>query len=112
MVYLNFWATWCVYCDEEMPDLQALSEENEDLVVLAVNVREDKDLVESYLEEGGYTFPVLLDETGDISAKYLVSGMPTTYFINTKGILLDRIPGMMEKDQMEEILGKMRELEN
>lgn len=112
LVYLNFWATWCVYCDEEMPDLQALSEENEDLVVLAVNVREDKDLVESYLEEGGYTFPVLLDETGDISAKYLVSGMPTTYFINTKGILLDRIPGMMEKDQMEEILGKMRELEN
>ena len=112
LVYLNFWATWCGYCDEEMPDLQALNEENEDLIVVAVNVREGKDQVASYLEKGGYDFPVLLDEEGDIAAQYLVSGMPTTYFINSEGILLDRIPGMMEKDQMEEILGKMRELEN
>lgn len=112
LVYLNFWATWCVYCDEEMPDLQALNKENDDLVVVAVNVREDKDLVQSYLEEGGYDFPVLLDQEGEIAGTYLVSGMPTTYFINSEGVLLDRIPGMMDKDQMEEILGKMRELEN
>lgn len=112
LVYLNFWATWCGYCDQEMPDLQALNTENDDLVVLAVNVREDKELVQSYLDEGGYDFPVLLDEEGEITAKYLVAGMPTTYFINSEGILLDRYPGMMEKEQMEEILGKMRELEN
>ena len=112
LVYLNFWATWCGYCDQEMPDLQVLNAENEDLVVLAVNVRENIDIVQPYLEKGGYDFPVLLDEVGEISATYLVSGMPTTYFINSEGILLDRIPGMMDKDQMEEILGKMRELEN
>ncbi len=112
LVYLNFWATWCGYCDQEMPDLQALNTENDDLVVLAVNVREDKELVQSYLDKGGYDFPVLLDEEGEITAKYLVAGMPTTYFINSEGILLDRYPGMMEREQMEEILGKMRELEN
>ena len=112
LVYLNFWATWCGYCDQEMPDLQALNVENDDLVVLAVNVREDKDTVQPYLDKGGYDFPVLLDEEGEIATKYLVAGMPTTYFINSEGILLDRYPGMMEKDQMEEILGKMRELEN
>ena len=112
LVYLNFWATWCGYCDEEMPDLQALNAENDDLVVLAVNVREDKDTVGAYLEKGSYDFPVLLDLEGEIAGTYLVSGMPTTYFINSEGILLDRYPGMMDKDQMEEILGKMRELEN
>ncbi len=112
LVYLNFLATWCGYCDQEMPDLQALNTENDDLVVLAVNVREDKELVQSYLDKGGYDFPVLLDEEGEITAKYLVAGMPTTYFINSEGILLDRYPGMMEREQMEEILGKMRELEN
>ena len=112
LIYLNFWATWCGYCDQEMPDLQALNIENDDMVVLAVNVREDKELVQSYLDEGGYDFPVLLDEEGEIATKYLVAGMPTTYFINSEGILLDRYPGMMEKEQMEEILGKMRELEN
>ena len=112
LVYLNLWATWCGYCDQEMPDLQALNAENDDLVVLAENVREDKDTVQPYLDKGGYDFPVLLDEEGEIATKYLVAGMPTTYFINSEGILLDRYPGMMEKDQMEEILGKMRELEN
>ena len=112
LVYLNFWATWCGYCDEEMPDLQALNAENDDLVVLAVNVREDKDTVQAYLEKGGYDFPVLLDLEGEIAGTYLVSGMPTTYFINSKGVLLDRYPGMMDKDQMEEILGKMRDFEN
>jgi thiol-disulfide isomerase/thioredoxin len=112
IVYLNFWATWCGYCDQEMPDLQELSAENEDLVVLTVNVRENADTVKAYIEKGGYDFPVLLDIEGEVATRYLITGMPTTYFINAEGILLDRIPGMMDKEQMEEVLGKMRELEN
>ncbi|MDY0235773.1 MAG: TlpA disulfide reductase family protein [Gudongella sp.] len=112
LVYLNFWATWCGYCDQEMPDLQALNAENEDLVVLAVNVREDLDTVKTYIEAGGYDFPVILDIEGEVATRYLINGMPTTYFINSEGILLDRIPGMMEKEQMDEILWKMRDLEN
>lgn len=112
IVFLNFWATWCMYCDEEMPDLQALNDENDDMVVLAVNVSEDPDKVRSYIEKGGYDFPILLDEEGEIALKYLVGPLPITYFINTKGILVSKYPSMLEKDQMEEALGNMRILED
>lgn len=122
LVFLNFWATWCPPCAKEMPDLQAINKDNDDLVVLGVNVREDKNTVESYLDKGGYDFPVLLDEKSEIAATYLVNAFPSTFFINSQGellsllydedILVDLYRGSIEKEQMEEILGKMRELEN
>ncbi len=112
MVFLNFWATWCTYCDIEMPDLQKVNDEHEDLVVLAVNVREDKDLVQEYLDEGGYDFPVVLDEDGHMAQIYLVSGMPTTYFISDDGKLLGYQPGMLTLEQMEDIIVQMRDLQD
>ncbi|PAB58385.1 TlpA family protein disulfide reductase [Anaeromicrobium sediminis] len=108
IVLINFWATWCAYCDMEMPDLEKLNKENDDLVVLAVNVREGKDIVEKYIKEGKYTFPVALDESGDVSAKYLVSAFPTTYFVDKEGLLLGAVPGMMTAAQMDEIVGNIR----
>ncbi len=107
-VLINFWATWCGFCDMEMPDLQMLDDENDDLVVLAVDVMEDKATVEKYINEGGYTFEVLLDEEGDIAKTYLVSGFPTSYFIDPDGILLGGVPGMMTYDQMNQIMDRIR----
>ncbi len=112
MVFLNFWATWCTYCDIEMPDLQKVHDENEDLVVLAVNVREEKGLVQDYLDEGGYEFPVVLDEDGHMAQIYLVSGMPTTYFLSDDGKLLGYQPGMLTLEQMEDIIVQMRDLQD
>lgn len=109
IVLINFWATWCKYCDKEMPDLQKLNDENEDLVVLAVDVRESKSTVEEYIKKGGYTFPVLLDEKGNVSTTYLVSAFPTSYFIDKEGILLGGVPGMMTYPQMNQILENIRE---
>lgn len=108
IVLVNFWATWCGYCDMEMPDIQRLDDENEDLVVLAVDVMEDKETVENYINEGGYNFEVVLDEDGSISKAYLVSGYPTSYFIDPEGILLGGVPGMMTYDQMNQILADIR----
>lgn len=108
IVLINFWATWCGFCDMEMPDLQRLDEENDDLVVLAVDVMEDKETVQQYIDEGGYSFEVVLDEKGDISKTYLVSGFPTSYFVDPDGILLGGVPGMMTYDQMNEILDSIR----
>lgn len=109
IVLLNFWATWCVFCDIEMPDLQRLDQENEDLVVLAVDVMEDKETVEAYIREGGYDFEVVLDEDRAIARLYLVGGYPTSYFIDEEGILTKSIPGMMTYDQMNKILNEIRE---
>ena len=81
IIIVNFWATWCKWCKEEMPDIQKIKEENDDVLVLAVNVEEPKDQVKKYIEDGGYDFEVLLDEDGAVSAQYLVTGLPASYFV-------------------------------
>lgn len=108
-VLVNFWATWCGFCDMEMPDLNKLDKENDDLVVLAVNVMEEKDIVQEYINEGGYEFEVVLDSDGAITRNYLVSGFPTSYFIDKEGVLLGGVPGMLTYDQMNEILDSIKE---
>jgi len=108
-VLINFWATWCKYCDIEMPDLQRLYDENEDLVVLAVNVQEDKGVVDSYIRHEGYDFPVLLDTEGRVAINYLVSSFPTSYFVDKEGLLLGGVPGMMTYEQMVQILNSIRQ---
>lgn len=110
-VMINFWATWCGFCKKEMPDMQRLSEENEDLVILAVDVMEEKSLVEDYIKEGGYDFEVVLDEKGDVAKDYLVSAFPTSYFVDKDGILLGGVPGMLTWERMNEILDNIRENE-
>lgn len=111
IVMINFWATWCGFCKKEMPDMQRLMEENDDIVILAVDVMEEKSLVENYINEGGYTFEVVLDEKGLIARDYLVSAFPTSYFVDKDGILLGGVPGMMTWERMNEILTNIRENE-
>lgn len=86
---INFWATWCIPCIQEMPDLEKLYKErkSEGLELLMVNAKESKDVVKKYIDEKGYTFRVLLDEKGDVMRKYQVFGLPSTYFIDEKGIV-------------------------
>ena len=108
IVLLNFWATWCKYCDEEMPDLEKIYSENDDVVILAVNVKESQRKVSKYIEEGEYTFPVLLDGNGDLAKVYYVSSFPSTYFVSKDGLLVGAVPGMLTYDQMEQILEYIR----
>lgn len=109
IVLINFWATWCPWCDKEMPDLQKLDEENDDLVVLAVDVMEKEETVKEYIEKGEYNFEVVLDEDGEIAKTYLVSGLPASYFVDEEGILLGGVPGAMTYEQMISILEGIRE---
>lgn len=101
VVLVNFWATTCGFCDKEMPDLDAIDKENDDVVVLAVDVMEKESKVKSYIEKGGYGFEVVLDEKGDIARTYLVSGFPTTAVVNKEGILVSGRVGMLTKEQMK-----------
>lgn len=112
LVLLNFWATWCGYCDAEMPDLNKLNDENEDIVVLAVDVKETKETVQKYITKGEYEFEVLLDTKGAIAQTYLVGGYPTSYFIDKEGILQAGYPGMMTYAQMNQFLDSIREDED
>ena len=94
-VVLNFWATWCPPCREEMPEFQELWEARGgdgegDLVVLAVNFLRDDTVgaATRFIEARGFTFPVVFDTTsGDVAARYGVRGLPATFFIDRKGVV-------------------------
>jgi peroxiredoxin len=88
-VVLNFWATWCVPCRTEMPDLQAAHDE-EGVVVLAVNWQESDSVVQDFVDEFALDFPVALDREGRVREHYGVVGLPATFFIDAQGILRAR----------------------
>lgn len=86
-IIVNFWATWCEPCKDEMDDLQKIYEElkSDNFEVLAVNVSEDKETVKTFIDEGKYKFKVLLDEEGKTAFEYAVAIVPMTYVINKNG---------------------------
>ena len=117
-VFLNFWATWCGPCKSEMPEIQALYEkygENQgDLIVLGVANPKTEDApynqdvtqaeVEQFLEDNGYTFPVVMDTTGEIFYYYGITAFPTTFMIGVDGNVFGYVPGALTGDIMESIV--------
>ena len=117
-VFLNFWATWCGPCRSEMPEIQALYEkygENQgDLIVLGVANPKTEDApynqdvtqaeVEQFLEDNGYTFPVVMDTTGEIFYYYGITAFPTTFMIGVDGNVFGYVPGALTGDIMESIV--------
>lgn len=111
IVILNFWAVWCKYCIEEMPDLNELNKELEkenDAVILAVDVKESPDTVRDYLTSNNINLKVLMDEDGAIAGAYGIEGFPTTFIINKDGSLYTYIPGATNIETLRKILEKVR----
>lgn len=109
-VVLNTWATWCAPCRLEMPDLDKLYQEYKDqgVVVLAVNIGESRDTVAGFIEEAGYTFPVLLDESASVVVQpYRISSIPATFFIDGEGRVASIRVGAMSLDEMKQRLAEI-----
>ncbi|RSL29839.1 thiol disulfide exchange role in cytochrome c biogenesis [Salibacterium salarium] len=101
-VLINFWATWCPPCRAEMPDMQTFYEEN-DIEVLAVNLTDTESgqsAVSSFVEEMDLTFPVLLDKDVSVAGKYNIQPVPTSFFIDSEGIIQHISIGAMNEDIM------------
>ncbi len=98
VVFLNFWATWCGPCRMEMPSMQVLYDtyQEEGLEILAVNQGESKRVVENFIEDNGYTYPVLMDTNQMVGSMYGVRGIPTTYIIDRDGNILSMLVGTRE----------------
>jgi peroxiredoxin len=93
VVFLNFWATWCIPCREEMPALERLHQtyqQSQDFAVISIDYKESAEQVKAFFQKHALTFPALLDQSGSVSRDYLLSGMPTTYLIGRDGMLLAR----------------------
>ncbi len=96
VVVLNFWATWCAPCLEEMPTLDSLYKRyrQRGLVVLGVSIDRKRETVEGFLEKNPVSYPILLDTKGEVFVdKYTVSGLPATYIIDGKGLIVDQYIG-------------------
>jgi len=105
-VFINFWATWCPPCVEEMPTIQRFYEEygtKEDIVILAINATDLEtsiDKVKTFTHEYGISFPVLLDEKGKVSIDYEILTIPTSMIVDENGMSVEQIIGPVTEEML------------
>lgn len=107
VVFLNFWATWCKPCKEEMPSMQALWDnlKQEDFVMLAISmdrVTTKKD-IPPFVESMKLAFPILTDSWGQTDNRYKLMGVPETYIIDQNGVLREKVIGPRDWSRAESI---------
>jgi cytochrome c biogenesis protein CcmG/thiol:disulfide interchange protein DsbE len=111
-VLINFWASWCLACRAEAPDLQRLyaDYQNRGLIILGVNATQQDTLADAqaYASEFKLTFPIPLDEKGEVVKAYGVVGLPTTYFVDARGIVRSVVIGQLSPAAMAAGLELMR----
>lgn len=112
-VILNFWASWCGPCEEEMPVLQKTYNELKDhnVEIVAVNMTVGKETRETairFVKQFGLSFPVPLDTEGKVLKLYEVYGLPTSYFIDTEGVIRAKYFGPMEEKFIKDELKKLQ----
>lgn len=116
-IFLNFWATWCGPCREEMPYIDELYEEynknQDDVIILGVaspNLGREgsEEDVKSFLSENDYGFPVVFDDGGSMIIQYGISAFPSTLIIDKEGYIVKYIPGAMDKETMKNLIESER----
>lgn len=102
-VIINFWATWCGPCVKEMPAFERLKDDFGDKIgIIAVNCGDDAGTVKDFMEENGYTFPVVLDEEYSISMLYPTNSIPYTVVVDAEGRVTHISTGALDADTMYE----------
>ena len=113
-VFLNFWATWCHWCVTEMDDIQMLYDEykeagDDSVVILGIAAPDygsevSQEEITAFLEENGYSYPVLMDDGGNVFTSYGVYSYPTTFMFNADGNVFGYAPGMLTEEMMRSII--------
>jgi peroxiredoxin len=110
-VILNFWATWCPPCRAEMPHMEKVYKKNSDeVVVLAVNLtntEKSNSGVQEFVEEFKLSFPIVMDTKGEVSGQYQVFAYPTSFIIDSQGIIQEIYMGAINEDIMKKSLSSM-----
>ncbi|WP_435925618.1 TlpA family protein disulfide reductase [Paenibacillus sp. DYY-L-2] len=110
-VVINFWASWCGPCVNEMPLINRVFQDSDsDVETLFVNVGESKGTVNEFLTQQQFDFPVIIDATGKISGMYAVTGLPVTYILDKEGKVAHSIIGeISSEDQLYNYLENAKE---
>lgn len=100
---IRFWADWCKFCEAEMKAIEAVYQRHkaEGLDVLAVNAGQDRKAVEAFVRKIGVTYPILLDEKAAIARQYGVVGLPTTFFVDARGVVRAKLIGEADEATFE-----------
>jgi peroxiredoxin len=100
---IRFWADWCKYCEGEMKAIENVYQRHKGkgLEVLAINAGQDKATIDAFIKKIGVTYPALLDEKSNIARSYGVVGLPTTYFVDAKGVIRAKIIGEADEATFE-----------
>jgi thiol-disulfide isomerase/thioredoxin len=111
-VLVNFWATWCPPCKEEMPELQQFYEDyGDEITIIAINAtgsERNEEAVRNFIDKYDYTFPVAFDKSMDVTDEYMAVTIPTSYFIGTDGIIqVPRKVGPMTYEFMVEMMNSL-----
>ena len=111
VVFLNFWASWCLPCRAEMPEIRRLVEEGpDDVVVLGVNTSDQAApaKIKDFMARNGYRWPVVYDQGSRVGRLYRIVYLPTSFFIDPEGVIRARYIGPMELDRMKAYIEQAR----
>lgn len=106
VILVNFWATWCSPCKDEMPLLQQYyaTHKEEDFVLLGVNVSDDAEDAQAYITQTGYTFPVWSDPSGSVLIQLNMNGLPASLVVDARGKLVKRWIGPLAQEDLEDVI--------
>lgn len=112
-VVINFWATWCQYCKEEMPYFEEIYKAEQDIQFMMINAtdgeEETKEKAESYIEKNSYTFPIYYDTNLEAVMNYNLYSFPVTVFIDKDGNIRKKHVGLITKEKLQEEINKLKE---
>lgn len=112
VVFVNFFATWCPPCREEMPSMQSLYEKMKgqkfDMIAISID-RSSSSSVQKFIKDGGYTFRVAHDKENVLAEKYGIFSIPATYIIDKNGEVAAKISGAREWDSPQ-VLSDIRKM--
>jgi peroxiredoxin len=109
VVVIRFWADWCPFCESEMQSIEPVYQayRSKGLVILALNVRQDRDTATAFIEKLNISYPALLDSEGEVAREYGVIGLPTTFVIDREGRLHTRIIGESTAELFAQIVDEL-----
>lgn len=112
-VMINFWATWCPPCRAETPHMvkyyneQAEKENFEILSVNAMSTESNSKKVEDFIKEYEMTFPIVIDPRGETVKQYEVLNFPTSFFVNTEGVIEQKL-NLVDEEQLEKVVKSLK----
>lgn len=111
VVFLNFWASWCPSCRAEMPALEAVYQKYKDqnVKVIGIDYRETGSAVRQFAQDNNYNLTFVMDKAGSVAYKYEIIAFPTSFFIDTTGVIRAINVGPMSMGSMEYYLALARQ---